>query len=448
MNGISFIPSRGKKKKTHEPSDVEYTEGAPLDAVLESEPVAGAGELPVRKEPKPKKKKETEKQPEKKEHQAPEPPKEKNESSFAAWRRKRHEEKERKEAEERAKKQARKKAKKMHEAEEAPAAPAPPSPNLAEDYTTPQQGLGEHTAPVHEPEKAAADLLQAQAVPADLGEHEAPAAVADDSPDLTEPRVGVEGAAVSGVHMPPPADNKKKKKKKRKGEEEDATLTVNLIPVEVREDIIVKNRYRELVASAFMFAFIVLAIYGGLVWYGQRLDTDIQVTQEQVLEIEQQIAQYRSLQIDAQELSSELKRVEEVVNNRIYWTPFLELVEDLTLPTVYYTDMNGTAASGLFTFSAVTSDYAYINPQKEIFEQSPFVQSVNVTSASKRVDTIAGELAAATAPETATETATGATAEGGEGEPGEGQPEVVFTLSVQFDPLIFAHPRTAYGNAD
>ncbi|MFH1426238.1 MAG: hypothetical protein ABIG66_02280 [Candidatus Kerfeldbacteria bacterium] len=444
MKGISFVPEKEEKERP-ESFDIEY-----------SQPES---DKPATEKPEPK-------LPESQPQSRP-----KRGSSFSAWRRKRETMKAARDAQRAARdaddaardavRAAKKAMSTITDTEQAEKTPEPPKHKKKKrpkplpvpkqkpvPAPTPQPQPKEHTAPIHQKEKAATDLLAAATQPRDFGEHIAPPVTPDEAPDLKDPR-GAQGKDMPKVHVPEvlaePKKNGKKNKKngKKKGKKKEEIvqkggfLGVNLIPEEIREEFIVRNRYRELIGAGVIFLVFLFAVYGGMKWYQQRLNTNIAVTEDQIQQVELQIAQYRTLQADAKELSEQLNNVDEVLRQHVYWTPFLQLVEGLTLPTVYYQSMTGSATTGLFTFKAIATDYSQIESQLNTLRNSPYVTSVFSSSASQFLASNIEQSAETTPEETATEQA----------------PEtkekvyVTFSLSIQFDPSLFSHPRS-YGNAD
>lgn len=193
--------------------------------------------------------------------------------------------------------------------------------------------------------------------------------------------------------------------------------TVNLLPDQLITELHPRNRVRDLVVTALSGCVLVLLVYGGMNLYQQKIVVDTKQVEEEIAAVDTTIASYAALQTKAQEIDRRLGGLESVLDSHVMWTPFLTAIEELTLPTVYYTSLSGSAASGSFTFDAVTAKYDQIDPQVRVFRAAPQVRAVTVSSAHE-----------VTIQPTATTDSTPAA---------EGTSAVAFTMSVEFDPSLF-----------
>lgn len=193
--------------------------------------------------------------------------------------------------------------------------------------------------------------------------------------------------------------------------------TVNLLPDQLITELHPRNRVRDLVVTALSGCVLVLLVYGGMNLYQQKIVVDTKQVEEEIAAVDTTIASYAALQTKAQEIDRRLGGLESVLDSHVMWTPFLTAIEELTLPTVYYTSLSGSAASGSFTFDAVTAKYDQIDPQVRVFRAAPQVRAVTVSSAHE-----------VTIQPTATTDSTPAA---------EGTSAVAFTMSVEFDSSLF-----------
>lgn len=210
---------------------------------------------------------------------------------------------------------------------------------------------------------------------------------------------------------------------------ESRSVDVNLIPHAVLEGLKSRNRIQDLLFVAAGAAVAVFIGFGLMKWYQGQLNVDIRDTEQQIAQVEARINSYDSLQASASDLQDELTGLDEVLNQHIYWTPFLEYLEASTLPTVYYRSMSGSAKTGSFTFNAVALDYSQIDPQARLLRESALVDGVNISAASQYTES--------RGPETTAELSPGSVA-------GSSSPEqtyVSFSMTVQFSPLLFRHER-------
>ncbi len=166
------------------------------------------------------------------------------------------------------------------------------------------------------------------------------------------------------------------------GEQNEAFGGVNLIPAAGERVVPPPSRPRQLFSIALGSFVVVLVVSGGLRWFTHIADNATHEIEQQITTIDTQITALSSGERGARLLDAELNGLDQVLAQHTYWTPVFEEVEERTLPTVYYESMSGNALTGVFTFNAITSDYAFVEPQVELFRQSSAVESVNASSAS------------------------------------------------------------------
>ncbi|HLD22118.1 MAG TPA: hypothetical protein VJB65_04420, partial [Patescibacteria group bacterium] len=168
-------------------------------------------------------------------------------------------------------------------------------------------------------------------------------------------------------------------------------------------------------------AFVIIAcIFFGMKWYQQQLQTDTKQIQDEMRVIESEIFTLQPAYQSAHATQKQLEETARVINSHIYWTPFLHLVEQLTLPTVYYQSMSGSAATGEFEFEVKALDYSSIELQTAVFRNSPQVISVEVTSAIQTGSTNNTKEQKEGIQSTMADAST-----------------ISFSLSVQFQPTVF-----------
>lgn len=225
------------------------------------------------------------------------------------------------------------------------------------------------------------------------------------------------------IHIPPTIEKHQAKKHwltLKKQEQDTTVFDVNLIPTDVLAELQTRNYLRELLYVAIAGVMIVLIIFAALNVYQRKIATDTAVLETQIQEFDREIAGYIGLQTEVTDLSQRLASVQQVLNAHVYWTPFLRTLEQLTLSTVYYQSMSGTAETGNFVFEAYAKTYRDIDAQVRVLRQSPVVRSVTVNSAATTQTT-------SDTTETTTET--------------EGAEAVAFDLTVEFDPTLFQYPN-------
>lgn len=224
------------------------------------------------------------------------------------------------------------------------------------------------------------------------------------------------------IHVPPAIESHKPKRKLftlTRQEMDTSALDVNLIPDEILDQLRARNYLRELVYVALAGIMVVLIAFAALNIYQRKIATDTATLETQIQEFDSEIAGYIALQTEISALSQRLESLHNVLEAHVYWSPFLEKLEELTLATVYYTGMTGSANTGQFTFNAVAKSYQDVDAQVRVLRQAPEVLSVSVTS-------VAATQATATEESTETTTATG-------------EQTVSFIIAIEFDAELFEY---------
>ncbi len=277
-------------------------------------------------------------------------------------------------------------------------------------------------APHHKKEQTVPDLMHASVDAQLKPKQPALSHLKEVAPNLSSGLPPLQSSPVRAPqHEPTPVEphaGRTLEEQKKRLVDELPVAEVNLIPEQVLSEFERHNRLRDLGYVGLAMVGVVLLCYGGLNIYQQKITTDTEAVKVDIQNLERQIASYQELQYNAEVLRNRLNSLTEVLTTHIYWTPFLEVVEGVTLPTVYYESMTGSVSTRLFTFDAVAQSYDQIAPQVALLEASPYVSAVEVSGAELfRPESIISE----------TENTT-ATTEG-----------VQFKLSVQFTADAFFH---------
>lgn len=219
------------------------------------------------------------------------------------------------------------------------------------------------------------------------------------------------------------------KAKEAKGNKE---VMVELLPDEILLSI--KDLYglRDMFYAALAMFAIVLVVFAGMNMYEKQLLANTSSREAEVAALDAQIANYSELQLNAEDVHERLLSIIEVMDNQVYWTPFFSVVEDNTLPSVYYSSITGSALSGSFTLEAQTVNFSHALNQLRAFEELPYVLSAEMNDltptyiASPEPELEEGE---EEAPVVVSEE------DALEGEPNFNA--VTFTLTLEFDTTIF-----------
>jgi len=304
--------------------------------------------------------------------------------------------------------------------------------------------FGTHDAPQHQKEEALPNLLHAvDATPAPIRQQPVtvqpkqvvkPVAIVTPSqPRVAQPQkvAPITQAASTPVLAPEPVIAQPvskpvrpltRKEKKQRLVDELPMAEVNLIPDTTVSGKDKRNKLRDLGYIVVVLVVLVLLAYGGFKLYERKITADTVAVEIDIQTVSAQIAKYQGIQTEAKEISDRLAALEQILKTHVYWTPFLSVVESLTLPTVYYTSMTGSSTSLTFTFDAIAQDYSQIAPQVASFRESPFVTSINISAVQAfQSSTVISETSAVTDAQDRT--------------------GVSFKMTVQFSPDVFIHQQ-------
>lgn len=172
----------------------------------------------------------------------------------------------------------------------------------------------------------------------------------------------------------------------KNGEISSHFLDVNLIPDKLLAELKPGTKIRSLIIIAIIALAFVLLVYAGMLWYQFHLVNKALATQEEIKKIEQEINSYKPWQEQALAFNQKVEDITKVLDKHIYWTNFFSLLEQNTLPDVYYQNLSGDI-SGTFTLSAVAPSYEHVSQQIAVFNQADFVSQVSATTASASQNT-------------------------------------------------------------
>lgn len=131
-----------------------------------------------------------------------------------------------------------------------------------------------------------------------------------------------------------------------------------------------------------VLVFSILIVFVGWLWATWRFEVaqeEIHRIKTDMATVEAQIASYNELVKEIRGLEQKAERVNNLLNNHIYWTKFFKLLETYTIPDVYYGDFNADT-SGKIVLPSVGRDLIAAARQLIAFSNAPdFVQTVTIT---------------------------------------------------------------------
>lgn len=145
-------------------------------------------------------------------------------------------------------------------------------------------------------------------------------------------------------------------------------VDVNLIPAGFH---LLPNKtiYTRLILSALAALLLVGLGLGGALLYGQKFKK-----QEKAVELELVGSQerFQALKIRERELTAlndRLFLIKDLFNQHIYWTKFFGILEKVTIPEVYYTNINA-ALDGSISLTATAESYLALARQYLAYQQA------------------------------------------------------------------------------
>ncbi|MFA5995116.1 MAG: hypothetical protein WCW27_03555 [Patescibacteria group bacterium] len=167
-----------------------------------------------------------------------------------------------------------------------------------------------------------------------------------------------------------------------------------------------------------------LLLLGYQTYYVLRTNANL----EQITALETNIVAYQPLQQNINNLTNQITTVNQALEQHHYWTNIFTILEQYTLPNVYFTLVNADE-KGVVTLQAVTSDYASISHQLAVFKQADkYIQSVQVVTATSGVESAVTKTTAATVPVT----------------PVVNNGVVTFNISLQLNPEVLTFYHNGY----
>ncbi len=145
------------------------------------------------------------------------------------------------------------------------------------------------------------------------------------------------------------------------------------------QEIVFFNWHENILVLSLSLVMCCLAIsltyVGLLIWQKERIEAtktafgNVTVIDNQIIKSEQEVDEVKKF-------NTKLRMVSSLLDNHVYWTNFLTLLEFTTLKDVYYERFSGDV-SGEYTIPAVASSLEAISLQLDVMKKYDKVQSVS-----------------------------------------------------------------------
>jgi len=133
-------------------------------------------------------------------------------------------------------------------------------------------------------------------------------------------------------------------------------------------------------------AALIALIYAGLSAYSVSARNRIEKTQAISSALKETIATYKSLDDEDSSLRKKLDIVSELLLKHISWHSFLGKLEQETIPEVAYMSM-AASSEGAISITALAKDYTSLARQMTVFQNTEWIERIDVTAASLIEDT-------------------------------------------------------------
>ncbi|MCD6471020.1 hypothetical protein J7K86_00600 [bacterium] len=142
---------------------------------------------------------------------------------------------------------------------------------------------------------------------------------------------------------------------------------------------LIKEKILTLFVYLLIFILIILSIRFYSNWRYKTLKTEINNYQKKISSLDKEIKIYLPIENRVISLEKKVKRIDNILNQHIYWTKFFSLLEYYTIPDIYYGDFSADT-SGKITLLATAKNLSAIAHQWLAFSSAKnFVKSVDIS---------------------------------------------------------------------
>ncbi len=158
---------------------------------------------------------------------------------------------------------------------------------------------------------------------------------------------------------------------------------VDLIPTAVK--IKSWSQIKNLLIISFVLSVVIVALfYIGLMWKERKIVHEKQLAIQSISDLEEEILSFQAKNQEINDLANDIKTINAILNQHIYWSNFFTLLERHTAQEVYYQGLTA-GNNGALTLHAIGPNFDAVARQLKAF-QSPEAKelaiSVSVTTAS------------------------------------------------------------------
>lgn len=122
-----------------------------------------------------------------------------------------------------------------------------------------------------------------------------------------------------------------------------------------------------------------VAVYSGLFFYRNKLTKEKNNLESQIVQIEAQ--RDVAMEENFMQLEKGIGDLKKILENRVYPSELFKMLEELTLPAVWYDNMKVDFFEAAFDLEVTTNDYNTLAKQAVIFQNDSRIKKVNFSDA-------------------------------------------------------------------
>ncbi|MBI2636836.1 MAG: hypothetical protein HYW81_01445 [Parcubacteria group bacterium] len=157
---------------------------------------------------------------------------------------------------------------------------------------------------------------------------------------------------------------------------------VNLLAAEYTQAFKKGNPLAVLLSWAAVAVLALGVAYGLLELYQVRGSRRLAQEAQVVRALKETIATYQDLSSEDSVLYRKAAATRELLGNHLSWHAFLGKLEEVTIPEITYISM-AASTEGIMNITAFAGDYTGLARQIVVFQQTPWIKDITITSASR-----------------------------------------------------------------
>jgi hypothetical protein len=146
---------------------------------------------------------------------------------------------------------------------------------------------------------------------------------------------------------------------------------------------IIRSKILFLIASLIVISTAFLVIWTYANWHFEKIKTQVDQAEQEIEFLETKTSSFLEERDELKKMEERAVLVEDILAKHIYWTKFFALLENYTIPDVYFSDF-GADTSGIIHLDASGKNLLSIAKQIVAFNQAAdFVKEVRVSGVAK-----------------------------------------------------------------